>query len=192
MGGHALNILESRVNDASLIGIHGIKHNISAILSDLCGALLSECAQGCLALLAVVADVERDSSRLVRASVDDKADEILDSVECLSPAADSRAVVAVIFDRDADFFVSLFDLYLCALNAKACKNFFKIFLRAGLGRSIIAHLDLCGSCSEQTEHLLCRHLENFNFKIRIGGYAELRDSVSFCKIDCCAGSDSFF
>lgn len=121
--GYALNILESRVNDASLIGIHGIKHNISAVLSDLCGALLSECAQGCLALLTVVADVERDSSRLVRASVDNKADEILDSVECLSPAADSCAVVAVIFDRDTDFFVSLFDLYLCALDAEACKNF---------------------------------------------------------------------
>ena len=76
MGGHALNILESRVNNASLIGIHGIKHNISAVLSDLCCALLSECAQGCLALLAVVADVERDSSRLVRAPVDDKADKV--------------------------------------------------------------------------------------------------------------------
>lgn len=102
------------------------------------------------------------------------------------------AVVAVIFDCDADFLVILFNLYLRALNAETCKDLFKIFLCVCVRRGVEAHFDLCGGSSEQTEHLLCRHFENFDFNIRIGGYAELRDSVRFCKLDCCAGADSFF
>ena len=57
MGGHIFNILNFRVDNAPLKGIHRLQHNISAIFLCFCSCPPCQSAQGFLSLAAVIFNI---------------------------------------------------------------------------------------------------------------------------------------
>ena len=64
MRGDALDLLNGSVDYPALIGIHGLEHHVPAVLPDLSRILAGKGSESILSLLAVIADIDRQSPPL--------------------------------------------------------------------------------------------------------------------------------
>ena len=153
-GDHTLHLLDGGVDDAALIGVHGLQRVAATGAGGLSAQAASQGHQSLLTLLAVVADVQSHTIVGVVGAVGHQTGQILQSIQGLATTADDKAQVLAIQGDDAAV-VLLGDRDGKILHAQTGQNGTQIRLGSGGGGA--AHhgaLDDGGGAAEQTQHLL--------------------------------------
>ena len=90
------------MNDSSLIRIHRVKTDASAVFLNTGSLLFCKLSESVLSLFSVIAGVDGNSLVIFLILVDNKSCKILDSVECFASSADYIAVTAAAVKVDSD------------------------------------------------------------------------------------------
>ena len=88
-------VLEGLVDDAPVVGVHGLELDDVAPATDLLGSLLGALDELLAGLAAVAPDVEHDARGGFVSAVDDAVEEVLEVAQGRALAADEAAGVAV-------------------------------------------------------------------------------------------------
>ena len=98
--GHALDLHNGGVNDAALVGVHGLERVVTLIAQRLGGDALGQRRQRILSLLAVVAGIEGDAEIASAALVAGQRGQILQGIQRLAVVADDVADVLTLKGKD--------------------------------------------------------------------------------------------